>query len=51
MGSRFIKLWWVNRDSIFDEGMSNNVLVIFRDMLIVLGLFYLVVANKGKDNY
>lgn len=52
MGSRFIKLWWANRDSIADEGLGggNSVSLTTRNVPTASGSPHPVVTNKGKDN-
>lgn len=52
MGSRFIKLWWANRDSIAEEGMSsgNNVSLTPCNVPVASGSPHPTVISKGKDN-
>ncbi|XP_059643519.1 zinc finger CCCH domain-containing protein 41 [Cornus florida] len=51
MGNRFIKLWWANRDSVPDHGMSsgNNVSITPRAVKVASVPSYPFVANKEKD--
>ncbi|KAL9231260.1 hypothetical protein vseg_006509 [Gypsophila vaccaria] len=51
MGSRFIKLWWANRDSITDNGVSsaNNASSTPHDVMAASGSPHTAVSNKGKD--
>lgn len=51
MGSRFIKLWWANRDSVADEGTnSGNNVIMPQGLPAASGSAHLSVGNKGKDN-
>ncbi|CAL5325281.1 unnamed protein product [Camellia sinensis] len=53
MGNRFIKLWWANRDSIPDDGMSsggNSASVTPRGAGAVSVPPYLSVVHRAKDN-
>ena len=51
MGSRFIKVWWANRDSVPDEGTNswNNVIKL-QGIPSASGLHHMATANKGKNN-
>ncbi|KAF5457280.1 hypothetical protein F2P56_021393 [Juglans regia] len=51
MGNRFIKLWWANRDSIPDYGLSSgsSVSVTPRGATAASVPSYLSLASKGKD--
>lgn len=53
MGNRFIKLWWANRDSIPDDGISSgvNVSVTSHGMTAASVPAHTSVANKVKDNH
>lgn len=52
MGNRFIKLWWANRDSIPDDGISSSssVSVTPRGVTAASVPSHPSVAGKGKDN-
>ncbi|KAL3526084.1 hypothetical protein ACH5RR_014456 [Cinchona calisaya] len=52
MGNRFIKLWWANRDSVPDDGISGvgNLHAASRGMTLTAGPTYPSVTPKGKDN-
>ncbi|XP_021736745.1 zinc finger CCCH domain-containing protein 41-like [Chenopodium quinoa] len=50
MGSRFIKLWWANRDSIVDEGTNSGNSVITPQGVPAASGSQLSALNKGKDN-
>lgn len=51
MGSRFIKLWWANRDSIAEEGSNNGSSVVTpQGVPATSGSPHVAVVNKGKDN-
>ncbi|XAR51898.1 hypothetical protein NMG60_11006691 [Bertholletia excelsa] len=52
MGNRFIKLWWANRDSKSDDGMSsgNGAPIIPHGVGAVSIPSHLSVAHKGKNN-
>ncbi|KAJ0113491.1 hypothetical protein Patl1_02807 [Pistacia atlantica] len=52
MGNRFIKLWWANRDSISDDGISSgtSASVTPRGVTTASVPAHLSVANKVKDN-
>ncbi|CAK9176152.1 unnamed protein product [Ilex paraguariensis] len=51
MGNRFIKLWWANRDSIPDNGMSSsNGLPINHGVTAASVPSQLPVGNRGEDN-
>ncbi|KAH9622341.1 hypothetical protein KSS87_000967 [Heliosperma pusillum] len=49
MGSRFIKLWWANRDSIADNGVRNAPITP-HDMVAASGSHHMASINKGKVN-
>lgn len=51
MGNRFIKLWWANRDSIPDDGISGvNVSMTSHGMTAASFPAHTSVTNKVKDN-
>ncbi|XP_074285201.1 zinc finger CCCH domain-containing protein 41 isoform X2 [Silene latifolia] len=52
MGSRFIKLWWANRDSIADNDVSspNNASISPQDVMAASGSTHPAVISKGKIN-
>ncbi|KAL2926893.1 Zinc finger CCCH domain-containing protein 41 [Bienertia sinuspersici] len=51
MGSRFIKLWWANRDSVSDEGINSVSNVISpQPVSVASGSPHLAAVNKGKEN-
>ena len=47
MGSRFIKLWWANRDTVRvpDEGTNSG-----NNVTMPLGMSHVTGTNKGKNN-
>ncbi|XP_074308374.1 zinc finger CCCH domain-containing protein 41-like isoform X2 [Silene latifolia] len=49
MGSRFIKLWWANRDSIADNAVRNAPITP-HDMAAASGSHDMAIVNKGKVN-
>ncbi|KAK9700275.1 hypothetical protein RND81_08G228900 [Saponaria officinalis] len=51
MGSRFIKLWWANRDSITDNGVNSadNAFITPHDVMAASGSPHVAFSNKGKD--
>ncbi|KAK6256428.1 hypothetical protein SCA6_017733 [Theobroma cacao] len=52
MGNRFIKLWWANRDSIPDDGVSSGsgISITPRGLTASVIPSQTSVANRGKDN-
>lgn len=50
MGSRFIKLWWANRDSIAEEGGTNsgNNAIMHQGVPAASGSPHLAVVNRGN---
>lgn len=51
MGNRFIKLWWANRDSIPDDGISSgsSVSVTPRGVTAASASYHPSIVSKGKD--
>ncbi|KAH9619880.1 hypothetical protein KSS87_002134 [Heliosperma pusillum] len=52
MGSRFIKLWWANKDSITDNDVScsTSASISPHDVMAASGSTHLAVNSKGRNN-